>query len=137
MSRDATALNAADEPMLMRPRSMVIITESVIEYRGSFDWGSTLDRYREPGMPLSRAKAHIIREVAARTAIHAIIIIESTTETMAVAPPLDFVACWKISINGKPVVLDRALSILPMQKRIASSIANPRTPLRPIEASKE
>ena len=92
----------------------------------------TLARYLEPGRPLSRAKAHICRDEAAREAIAAQIISDNTMETMIVAPVLERVACWKISIKGNKVGVVSALSMSPMQKRMAMSMPKPRAPLMPM-----
>ena len=95
---------------------------------------------------MSRAKAQSIREAVAITPIAAAAISSMTIHVITVAPPVLFVAWRKISINGNPVGVARASSILPRQKRTAiynivrliinsqeaihTSIANPRTPFR-------
>jgi len=40
-------------------------------------------------------------------------------------------------MNGKPVGVDSAFSMSPMQKRIATSIEKPMTPFKAIEATRE
>ena len=55
------------------------------------------------------------------------------TLVIAVAPAVEFVACWNISMKGKPVGEVNALSMSPMQKRMAISIEKPRVPFMAME----
>ena len=70
-----------------------------MENSGSLVLGSTREMYREPGSPLSRAKAHVILEAAASTAIPQAILIDNTTADKAVAPAVERLYLLKISIN--------------------------------------
>ena len=111
------ALNAVVEPMFMRARRREIATVMPIEYRGRAEWGSTckvmtvrseilrkerirkglvsihtLASQRDPGRPLSRANAQVMREAVAIKPIVAKKTNARMTQTMAVAPPGEFVA---------------------------------------------
>lgn len=95
----------------------------------------TLLIYLLPGTPKSLANDHRRRDAVAIIPIAAAIKRARMIEAIAVAPPLLLVACAKISMNGKPVGLASASSTLPMQKRMAISIAKPIIPLTVIDTS--
>lgn len=89
----------------------------------------TLERNFQPGRPRSRANDHIIREAEAMKPTFAHIASVTTILPMVAAPPIDPVACRKISMNGKPVGEASAASISPRQNRTAMIIPKPREPL--------
>lgn len=66
---DATALNAAVDPMLIRLRSTVMIVETRTETTGIWVRELTWARLLEKGRALSRAKAKVCREAVARILI--------------------------------------------------------------------
>jgi hypothetical protein len=86
----------------------------------------------QPGTPLSRAKDQVIRDAEATTEMVAQIVKTVITADIAVAPAIDLTPCWKIAMNGNPVVVPRTVVKSPRQNRMAISIPNPSTPLRKI-----
>ena len=89
----------------------------------------TLLRILENGRPRSLANDHVIRDEVAIKPIVAQMARATTREAKAVVPPIDLVAWRKISMNGKLVGDVRTLSRLPMPKRVAIKMPNPRQPL--------
>lgn len=63
MLREIIALNATSEPMLMRESAMVMRQVMVTALEGTSSLRSTWPVQLLKGRPLSRAKAHIWREV--------------------------------------------------------------------------
>jgi len=63
--RDAIALNAVVEPMLIRESRIVIQNETITELSGMSQPGRTCARYFENGSPLSLAKANICLDAVA------------------------------------------------------------------------
>lgn len=61
---------------------------------------STLLKYRQKGSPWSLANDHVIREEEATKAIVALIPRTTTTAAIAVVPPVDWTALWKMAMNG-------------------------------------
>lgn len=61
-------------------------------------WGLTLLRILENGNPLSRAKDQIMREAVARNPMVELKARAIIIDVMPVAPPVEFVACRKISM---------------------------------------
>ena len=90
----------------------------------------------DPGRPRSRAKAHSTRDAAVVQETVPKMKNTMTTIIIPVAPPLEPVACLKISMIGYPVGVPSAASTSPIQNKIARSIANPRTPLSPVLATR-
>ena len=60
--------------------------------RSARGWVYTLESQLDPGRPLSRAKAQVMRDAVAIRPIVAKNTNARMTQTMAVAPPLEFVA---------------------------------------------
>ena len=89
----------------------------------------TLLRYRQPGRPRSRENDQIIREELARAAIMALKTRTAIMQAMTVAPAFDLVVWVKMAMNGYPVGVATAAVMSPMQNKMASNMANARSPL--------
>jgi hypothetical protein len=87
----------------------------------------TCARKSANGSPLSLANAHVRRDAEARNPKDAHITSTIGIAVMTDVPAWDFVALKKTSMKSYPVGLSKT-DISPMQKRNASTIANPRAP---------
>jgi len=123
------SLKAVDEPSTIRASRQENVVVTTTARTGTADLGSTRWRYRQPGRARSREKDHIWREVEATIPTVAQRDKATIIDVMSAAPVTDCTACWKISMNGKPVLVLSAASISPMQKRSARAIPSPMTPL--------
>ena len=60
----------------------------------------TLLRYFQPGVPLSRAKLHVIRDAVATKLIVPHMSMMTIRDDMVRAPAVDPTACWKMAMKG-------------------------------------
>jgi hypothetical protein len=84
-------------------------------------------------MPPSRAKANVNRETEVSSAKLEAKAMTIMADSIADAPALEFVACLKMAMIGKPVFVLRASSMFPIEKSRASNIPNASKPLMTIE----
>lgn len=129
MVSETMALNATVEPMLMSPMIADTMAQKAMERRGSAVRLSTWERKSENGNPLSRAKAQVCRDAAARKPKEA-----QTTRAMRMAvrteePACEVVAVKKTWMKSKPVGLVRSACRSPRVKQKAMLMAKPREPL--------
>ena len=127
--REAIALKAAVEPILMSERSVVNSVAVRIEFTGTFDRGWMYRKKLENGRALSRAKANVWRDVVARI----LIALQTSSARMIAERPLaaalDCVALWKACIKENPVGGSRTDSTSPIVNRKVMRMMNPRVPL--------
>lgn len=87
-----TALNAVDEPRLMRPINTVTMAVKMTDSIGIAVFGCSLVTVLQPGSPRSRAKAHTMRDAVAMAAIEPAPDMTRVMAIMTEAPALLFVA---------------------------------------------
>ena len=89
----------------------------------------TLLSIRQPGRPLSRAKAQQMRDVEAEKPTLALMVRSMTMLAMTAAPARDCTAWWKMAMKGKAGFSASTASTSPMRKSTVRIIAKPRVPL--------
>jgi hypothetical protein len=97
----------------------------------------TLLSTRQPGRPLSRAKAQQMRDVEAEKPTFALIVSSMTILAITAAPARDCTAWWKTAMKGKAGFSASTASTSPRRKRTVRIMAKPREPLMAIPVMME
>ena len=130
MVRDAIALKAAVDPILIMESSIVIAVVAVIALIGILDSGLTCAKKSEKGSALSRANAKDCREHVARM----LMALQTSRTRMMQARPveIDFepVALKNADMKENPLSGARTDFTSPMVKRKVINMINPRPPFR-------